>query len=290
MNLTEQNFDNAYYLMLYPDVANHPAYQGKANGGWLHWEQFGQYESRQARAINQPVASTPPHLKHRSAGYALLQGKGLEIGALNQPAQLPEPCSIEYADVASRETLVQAFPELQNQLNNFVVVNHYCDLDKQGLSPFANGQYDFVILNHVIEHVANPINIVAELFRIVKPNGYIVISAPDKLYTFDKPRELTPFEHLWAEYQQQVSDVTDEHYLDFLRAVHPNVFNCPPEQLSIHIANVKNRREHAHVWDSAHFADFMQTCLSRLNIPATCCFLSEGEQNHFEYFSVWQKL
>ncbi|AUI68809.1 methyltransferase domain-containing protein [Beggiatoa leptomitoformis] len=289
MNLTEDNFDNAFYLALYPDVAVHPAYQGKANGGWLHWAQFGCHENRQARALSQPIATTPPHLKHRSAGYALLQGKGLEIGALNQPAQLPVGCDVEYADVASRETLVACFPELKEQLQQFVIVNHYCDLDKQGLSLFPAARFDFIILNHVIEHVANPINVVAELFRVVKPRGYVVISAPDKLFTFDKPRALTPFEHLWEEYQQQVTDVTDEHYIDFLQAVHPTVFNDSPERVKTHIANVKNRREHAHVWDSAHFAVFMQTCLNRLAITTTCCFVSDGKHNQFEYFSVWQK-
>ena len=230
------------------------------------------------------------HLNHRLAGYNLLMGEGLEIGAFHQPATIPAHCTIEYCDAQSKAEACRAFPELN--IDDLVDVEHICDLDKQGLSIFDAERFDFVILNHVIEHVANPIKVIEELFRITKAGGHLIISAPDKQFTFDKNRALTSFAHLKEEYDNQITEVTDEHYSDFLQGVHPDLFEqvkLKPEQLQVHINNVKKRREHAHVWDSQTFSEFMHNTLALLQLKATCLFVSLGNDNQIEYFSVWQK-
>ena len=227
------------------------------------------------------------HLTHRQEGYELLSGNGLEIGAFHQPAIVPPQCTIEYGDAQSKEEVIKSFPELN--IDDLVDVNYICDLDNDGLSIFEDKRFDFVILNHVIEHVANPIKVVSELFRIVKYDGYVVISAPDKNFTFDKDRALTPFAHLMEEYENNTTTVTDEHYIDFLKAVHPQVFQHSGDKLHVHINNVRKRREHAHVWDSRTFDEFMLNTLKLLQLRATCMFVSLGNENQFEYFSVWKK-
>jgi len=227
------------------------------------------------------------HLIHRQDGYNLLTGHGLEIGAFHQPATIPAHCTIEYCDASSKEEAIQYFPELD--INTLVDVNYICDLDKQGLSLFENARFNFVILNHVIEHVANPIKVVEELFRVTKQDGYVVLSAPDKQFTFDRNRALTSFKHLKHEYENQLTVVTDEHYIDFLRGVHPEVFDLSAEQVQERVNNVRNRREHAHVWDSESFGDFMHLTLKLLQLKTTCVFLSVGDANQMEYFSVWKK-
>ncbi len=226
---------------------------------------------------------------HREDGYKLLKGHGLEIGAFHQPAPIPKHCTIEYGDAQPREEIVKHFPELNLGAEAFVKVHHICDLDKHGLSIFKPEKFDFVILNHVIEHVANPIFVISELFRVTKPGGHLVISAPDKRFTFDASRDLTPFEHLLEEYQNQVKEVTEEHYLDFLRGVHPELFQLEPKQFQECLNGAKKRREHAHVWDSKSFTEFMQKSLELLNIEAECKFINRGGKNKFEYFAVWQK-
>ncbi len=227
------------------------------------------------------------HLTHRQAGYDLLTGQGLEIGAFHQPAVIPAHCTIEYCDAQSKEEAIKLFPELN--INDLVNVHYICDLDKEGLSLFESEHFDFVILNHVIEHVANPIAVVSDLFRITKPGGHIVISAPDKNFTFDRHRALTSFAHLEEEYEQNVTQVTDAHYIDFLQNVHPEVFQLSSEKQQTHLDSVKNRREHAHVWDSNTFSEFMRNAIELLQLKTNCMFVSVGEDNQFEYFSVWQK-
>ncbi len=235
---------------------------------------------------SQFIMSTP--LNHRQNGYGFLNGHGLEIGACHQPATIPARCTIEYCDAHSKEETAKLFPELD--INTLVKVDYICDLDKDGLSIFATEHFDFVILNHVIEHVANPIKVVEELFRVTKNDGYVVISVPDKKFTFDKGRALTTFAHLREEYENNVDFVTDAHYIEFLQVVHPNAYKQGIDKLPKHIANVRKRREHVHVWDSQTFDEFMVNIFELLQLQANLVFVSFGSNNQFEYFSVWKKL
>jgi SAM-dependent methyltransferase len=227
------------------------------------------------------------YLSHRQEGYNLLMGHGLEIGALHQPATIPAHCKIEYCDAQSKEDSLRQFPELKN--HDLVEVNYICDLDKKGLSLFGAERFDFIVINHVLEHVANPIKVVEEIFRVTKIGGHVVLSIPDKDFTFDKERDLTSFEHLQTEYENHVTEVTDEHYLDFLKGVHPDVVKNCGDQLQVHINHVRQKREHAHVWDSQSFSDFMLKTFERLRLKATRVFVSVGKDNQSEYFSVWKK-
>ncbi len=223
----------------------------------------------------------------RIKGYELLNGEGLEIGALNQAANIPARCSITYCDVCSREEVIQFFPELR--IEDLVPVDYICDIDKDGLALFQDNTFDFIILNHIVEHVANPIKSIREIFRIVKVGGLLVISAPDKQYTFDKNRDLTPFSHLQEDYMNNTIDSTDDHYIDFLKGVHPEVFDLSPEEIQERIDNVRLRREHVHVWDSSSFRQFLDESFRLLDLIPELQYETMGDENQFEYFSIWKK-
>lgn len=226
-------------------------------------------------------------LRHRYRGYKLLCGQGLEVGALHQPAWVPKSCRVEYCDAISKEEAEKIFAEIPAE--QIVNPNILSDLDKDGLSVIKDESYDFVIFNHVIEHVANPVRVVEELFRVVRPGGIVILSAPDKHFTYDVKRDLTPFSHLKDEYYAGVSVVSDEHYLDFIRGVHPEKLGKNDENREQAIAYARDRREHVHVWESASFRDFLIESFELLSIDASCLYEVFGEKTRFEYFSVWRK-
>ena len=93
----------------------------------------------------------PLFLRKRNAIYKLLDGRGIEIGPFEHPVKLPDKCTVEYCDVISTEEAKDLFPEVDHQ--NLVQIDHIIDLDKNGLSKFENEKFDFVIINHVIEHL-----------------------------------------------------------------------------------------------------------------------------------------
>ncbi len=225
-------------------------------------------------------------LGYRSQGYCLLSGKGLEVGAMDHPANLPCDCHVVYVDAATEEELSENFQELGDQ--KFVKPDHILDLDTRGITELGSGSFDFVVLNHVIEHVANPIQVIEDLVNLLKPDGMLSISAPDKRYTFDNKREITQFEHLKEEYRQEVDFVSDEHYMDYIRNVHPEILEYDEPKRSAEIQRVRDRREHAHVWTSETFREFLDHSFLLLGLEMKCHYECFGDETSIEYFGIWQ--
>ena len=227
--------------------------------------------------------------RHRKLAYGMLAGRGLEIGALHCPAAVPSTCKVEYCDAHSRQESASLFPEIESAL--LVDVDFIVNLDQDRLLEKVKPPYDFVIINHVIEHVANPISVLEQLFAVVRVGGLVIISAPDKEYTFDKPRGLTGFSHLLEEYRQGVRSVGDDHYLDFIRHTAPDIFNSGDSSLlETTLKSVRERREHAHVWNSESFLAFLRQSIAFLGIDATFEFVSSADTNNIECFVVLKKV
>lgn len=226
---------------------------------------------------------------HRNIAYKSLSGRGLEIGALHCPANVPSNCKVEYCDAHTKAESIALFPEIDSR--SLVEVDYLVNLDEEKLSDKVTHPYDFVILNHVIEHVANPIEVVEQLFAIVRPGGIVIISAPDKEFTFDKNRGLTSFRHLLGEYKQGTTYVDDDHYLDFIRHTAPDIYNSgKPELIADALSSVRSRREHAHVWDSESFVDFLKQTIDYLKLDVEVQYIAEGKTTNLECFAVFKKL
>ena len=56
-----------------------------------------------------------------------------------------------------------------------------CDICRTGL---AAETFDFIVSSEVIEHVPNPRSAIAELNRLLKPGGVLVLSTPNKVWHF----------------------------------------------------------------------------------------------------------
>lgn len=51
--------------------------------------------------------------------------------------------------------------------------------------PFADGVFDLALLNEVIEHVQDDAATLREACRVVRPDGHVVVYAPNRLYPFE---------------------------------------------------------------------------------------------------------
>ncbi len=51
--------------------------------------------------------------------------------------------------------------------------------------PFADGQFDVILLNEVIEHVDDDRRTAHEMVRVTRPGGSIDVFAPNRLYPFE---------------------------------------------------------------------------------------------------------
>lgn len=47
---------------------------------------------------------------------------------------------------------------------------------------FVDGNFDIVVIKDILEHIYNSLNLLQEAKRVVKPDGYIIISLPNHFY------------------------------------------------------------------------------------------------------------
>jgi ubiquinone/menaquinone biosynthesis C-methylase UbiE len=99
--------------------------------------------------------------------------------------------------------------------------------------PFEDNTFDVIFCNHILEHVADDLKALQELFRVLKPNGWGIIQSPinyNRKTTYEDKSIVTPEErtkhygqhdHLrefGADYAQRLAkagfDVTEDKYVD----------------------------------------------------------------------------
>src|SRR5207253_3236245 len=86
----------------------------------------------------------------------------------------------------------------------------------EDLASFTDGSLDFIIANHLLEHLEDPIAALKEFERTLKPGGVVYLALPDQRLTFDRDRQLTPLDHLLEEHRTGSTEASRRaHYLDW---------------------------------------------------------------------------
>jgi GT2 family glycosyltransferase/glycosyltransferase involved in cell wall biosynthesis len=224
---------------------------------------------------------------HRDHAKWLLSGSGLEIGALDRPLPLCADCHVTYADRLDSAQLTETFTKIS--VAQLPSIDHVFDLDQDGLTNFQDDGFDFVILNDILPHLANPLFTLAEVFRCVRKNGMVVVSAHDKRFSRDARLAAPAFVELLYAWQEGKNTISDYAYREFLRVSNSLLFWDGEEKVTAALTQARLRNEVINAWDSDEFAQFLHDALAVLSINAFCCYVSHGNQNGSEYFSVWQK-
>lgn len=140
-----------------------------------------------------------------------LAGRGLEIGPYDQPTVLKSEADISYLDWKTREQLAAecSHPELAKnipEIDYVVTSNNY--------RAYTSDQFDFIIANHVMEHVPNMIQWLIDINAMMKDGGVLFLALPDKNFSFDCYRPDTALSHFVAEFFLGVVDIPIEHLIE----------------------------------------------------------------------------
>ena len=178
-------------------------------------------------------------------------GSGIEIGALHHPAKVRRGVQVKYVDRLSVEMLRHHYPEL----NKTELVRVDIMADGETLEPFEDFTQDFVIANHLLEHCQNPILAVENMLRVVKRSGILFLSIPDKRYSFDVYRPVTPYGHLVKDYIEGPGVSRRQHFEEWVRLVNKVIDDIEAERQVKHLMEI-NYSIHFHVWTETEMIEF----------------------------------
>ncbi|MCC6219666.1 MAG: methyltransferase domain-containing protein [Deltaproteobacteria bacterium] len=189
--------------------------------------------------------------KGREHLLGFLSGVGIEIGALHRPVYAPH-LNIRYVDRLTRDELFECYPELRGQS---IVETDILD-NAESLGTIRECSQDFVIANHVIEHMRNPISSLLNWQRVLKQGGKLFLAVPNKHTTFDQEREITSLQHVLDDYVNPSESRDFQAFLDFSKYVSCRFFKVKPESDFESFAKeleAKDYSIHFHVWDKPAF-------------------------------------
>ncbi len=155
----------------------------------------------------------------RAVARRYLSGTGVEIGALGQPLVVPRGVRVEYVDRISKAEAIRRFPVVGGaHLVDPTYIGDGFELDF-----LAAESRDFVIANHVLEHAPDPLAVLQNWTRVLKPGGVLFVTVPHVDDSFDRGRGATPLAHLVEDHRfsaagqtQTFWDRSRQHYQEWV--------------------------------------------------------------------------
>jgi len=169
------------------------------------------------------------------------QGVGLEIG-----------CGSRTISPTNRTVLSDAFSSHGVQGS---IAKVFFKGDK---IPYESETFQFVLSEHVLEHIANPIKALKEWIRVLKKGGVIICFLPHKERTNDRFRQTTPLSHLIEDYEKDVPYNDDTHLEEWFQNVvqkdlMPEHYKHLDKQQLLDSASI-----HHHVWTEIEIAQLFE--------------------------------
>lgn len=179
-----------------------------------------------------------------------LQGEGIEIGALHQPLAVPAGVRVTYVDHLPDADLKTMYDDIADK--PFAPVSIIAGAED--LSPIADRSQDFVIANHLLEHLEDPVRGLLEFGRVLKPDGVLYLALPDKRQSFDRDRDLTPAEEILEDHRRGPERSRQSHYADWAR----HVDKVTEAEIAARVEHIlaTGYSIHFHVWRPETFLEF----------------------------------
>jgi SAM-dependent methyltransferase len=200
----------------------------------------------------------PATRRRREIANRYLRGDGIEIGALHNPLDVPSSARVRYVDHLPVDELRRHYPELANvPLVDVDILD-----DGERLATIPDGTQDFVIANHFLEHCENPLRALGNMMRVLRPGGVVYLAVPDKRYTFDVDRPVTPTDHVLRDYREGPEGSRRAHYEEWARLVDN------AEEPEAHATDLLDRGYsiHFHAWTQAELLDLLRAAADELDL------------------------
>lgn len=209
---------------------------------------------------------------HRGRLARELHGRGVEFGPGCHPLLLgPFVTSIRYCDAHDRTAFAKLFDVPADEIGGFPErIDYRLQFDRE---PFVDvigrESLDFVVANHLLEHLIDPIRFLEQCYAVLAPGGMLFLGLPDKRHSFDRDRRRTPLEDLIARHEAGVTEPSDERILEFVNQVErpeaPVRLNDPG--VREYLAEQRRKSVHLNVWVPDDIIELFQYLGRRGGMP-----------------------
>jgi SAM-dependent methyltransferase len=227
-----------------------------------------------------PVAASAVFCKHidrRVLSHAFVRGRGIEIGALQNPLPISSAAQVTYVDRMSRAELYEGYPELrQCDLADVDVVDN-----GEMLSSFQSGSQDFIIANHFVEHCQDPIRTIKSFLRVLRPGGIIYMAVPDMRHTFDRDRARTSLAHIIADHVSGPEISREQHFREWVTLVEPHfgrVYAGDAVEARVRELMGQDYSIHFHTFISEDMQALIKHCAEVEGMPLSTVFAGEFDE------------
>lgn len=150
-----------------------------------------------------------------------LHGRGIEIGAGNDPFPVPAGCEVAYVDRLTKEQFEEEFSGYLEREPSLNAITPDFLVDCENLNHVPGDSLDFIIASHVIEHTRNPLLVLEQAYKKLSTGGQFVLIVPEMRRTVDRNRELTSLAHLILDYRKPNRQRDMQHYLEVATVAYP---------------------------------------------------------------------
>lgn len=117
-------------------------------------------------------------------------GHGLEIGPLASPIADPASADVQFVDIIDRDELVAHFEGDPAVDCDEIPEIHYWLKGSDGIRTLSEAvapgaPFDWVVAAHVVEHIPDLVSWFAELASVLRGGGHVVLTVPDRRFSFD---------------------------------------------------------------------------------------------------------
>ena len=211
---------------------------------------------------------------------------GLEIGASDLPTVKAFAGECFHANSRSKSEMVSLWKLDPNEVPDVDYIVPRNGLLSQTIS---DRKFDYIVLAHVLEHIADPIGYIQDLSKLLNDKGVIMMAIPDKRRTSDQSRELTRIEHLLNDHYERSTYPSLEHIMNFAPCVIDELRGKGSAELyrwAKQNHESGNADVHCHVWTDEHFFKQMDELILGGLLPGVSILRKWPNSGDFNEFII----
>lgn len=155
--------------------------------------------------------------------------------------------------------------ELYPELAGRTLVEVDVVTDAETLESIPDESQDFVVANHVIEHMENTVRALGHWLRVLRPGGVLFMAVPHRERTFDRHRPGTPVEAVLADYRDGPGASRRGHYVEWVEKVEGVTGAAVEAAVETHMRD--RFSIHFHTWTDSEFLELLRVCSVDLGLP-----------------------